>query len=272
MRHAMWNTRTLVASIALVACGVVSACAGSSSSGSGTTGSADGGDSGGEDASVDAGSDGTVAPVDAGGGTDSGTTPPPDASSTAWKPVTMTCPTPGNYKTQNWSGSCGTLRWSIKTGTDSAAAGINLLPTLKTATDMVRIATPGTLPPSSRVAPAEDTVFVIENAKIQLLRLENDSDYHIVVAQGPYTFIAEVPFPGCVKAASPWHCLITRARAAIDAKYAVDANGMDPQAVATIVGVGFFDDEHGQTGAAPNNIELHAVIGFCFGQDCDPNQ
>ena len=29
-----------------------------------------------------------------------------------------------------------------------------------------------------------------------------------------------------------------------------------------IVGVGFFDYNHGQTGVAPNAIELHSVLGF----------
>ena len=86
------------------------------------------------------------------------------------------------------------------------------------------------------------------------------------------TVESALPVPSLLKTTSPWYCLITRARAAIDAKYAVDATGIDPQVVATIVGAGFFDDEHGQTGAAPNNIEIHAVLGICFGQDCDPNQ
>lgn len=31
---------------------------------------------------------------------------------------------------------------------------------------------------------------------------------------------------------------------------------------AIITGVGFFDYHHGQTGVAPNAIELHPVIGF----------
>jgi hypothetical protein len=31
---------------------------------------------------------------------------------------------------------------------------------------------------------------------------------------------------------------------------------------ATITGVGFFDVLHGQTGVAPNGIELHPLLGF----------
>jgi len=36
----------------------------------------------------------------------------------------------------------------------------------------------------------------------------------------------------------------------------------------TVTGVGFFDLLHGQSGAAPNGIELHAVLDICFGTDC----
>jgi hypothetical protein len=31
-----------------------------------------------------------------------------------------------------------------------------------------------------------------------------------------------------------------------------------------VTGVGFFDKIHGQTGAAPNGIELHPVLGIEF--------
>ena len=31
---------------------------------------------------------------------------------------------------------------------------------------------------------------------------------------------------------------------------------------ASFVGVGFFDFNHGQTGVAPNAIELHPILGF----------
>ena len=101
----------------MAAFGLVGACGGSSSPN--VAGSGDGGGGGGgDDAGIDAQSDGGTIGVDAGGGIDSGS-PPLDAGS-GWTPVKMTCPTPGSYK-QNSSGSCGTLRWSIKTGTDSAA-------------------------------------------------------------------------------------------------------------------------------------------------------
>ena len=32
--------------------------------------------------------------------------------------------------------------------------------------------------------------------------------------------------------------------------------------LATITGVAFFDSKHGQTGVAPNAIELHPILAF----------
>jgi hypothetical protein len=40
------------------------------------------------------------------------------------------------------------------------------------------------------------------------------------------------------------------------------ARGLDVCALARITGVAFFDCKHGQTGVAPNAIELHPILGF----------
>jgi hypothetical protein len=40
---------------------------------------------------------------------------------------------------------------------------------------------------------------------------------------------------------------------------------------ARVVGVAFFDYKHGQTGVAPNGIELHPVLGFdCLNGSVEP--
>jgi hypothetical protein len=39
----------------------------------------------------------------------------------------------------------------------------------------------------------------------------------------------------------------------------------------SLIGVGFFDKPHGQSGRAPNAIELHPVLGICFGAGCEPS-
>jgi hypothetical protein len=39
-----------------------------------------------------------------------------------------------------------------------------------------------------------------------------------------------------------------------------------PPPLARVVGVAFFDTKHGQTGVAPNGIELHPILSFrCLG-------
>jgi len=108
---------------------------------------------------------------------------------------------------------------------------------------------------------------------LHFVSLESDSDYHIVASDGAgHTMIVEAVWPGCVghdacSSNSPFLCEITHARASADA---IEKSRTDT--VGTVIGAGFFDFIHGQTGVAPNAIELHPILAICFGQDCDPLQ
>src|SRR5215469_16601703 len=102
---------------------------------------------------------------------------------------------------------CGTERWSVKTGMDSDAQNVNLSgPQNTTIAQLVGLTPPKPIPPSSRFAPTEETVFVV-NAVLTDYKMEGgangDSDYHLVLddSQG-HTMIAEIPFPGCVGTAA----------------------------------------------------------------------
>lgn len=194
-----------------------------------------------------------------------------DGGSGAWQPTKLTCSTPGDYDKNNWANRCGADRWSVKTGTDSLASSVGMTPTIVTTTDLVKLQTPPNVTYGTpRTPPVEITLYAVVDVKVQYVRLESDSDYHLVIAQGPYTMVTEVPFPGCIKGTSPWSCEISRARAAVDAKYHPTTQGASVQDTATIVGVGFWDFEHGQNGAAPNDIELHPIVAICFGAGCSP--
>ncbi|HEU5269390.1 MAG TPA: hypothetical protein VFU36_05640 [Jatrophihabitans sp.] len=66
-----------------------------------------------------------------------------------------------------------------------------------------------------------------------------------------------------------------KARTEFDAKYTATGSFQTANVAVTVTGVGFFDFDHGQTGVAPNAIELHAVLdvqcgtsggGGCSGQ------
>ncbi|HEU5214075.1 MAG TPA: hypothetical protein VFU30_00905 [Gaiellaceae bacterium] len=85
-----------------------------------------------------------------------------------------------------------------------------------------------------------------------LVRPEADSDLHLVLQQGGNHMIAEAPSPSCDRHATP-----VRRR-----QMSVARGTVRLCARARVTGVAFFDLDHGQTGVAPNAIELHPILGF----------
>jgi hypothetical protein len=164
------------------------------------------------------------------------------------------------------TGSCGVERWSVKTGTDADAGKISLQSTTATTiASLVALPAPASLPSNNRVSPTETTVFRVQ-ATLTEFKLEADSDYHLVLADtSGHTMIAEIPDPACVGSSSPLLTSIQKARGEFDAKYTPTGSFHTVNVPVTITGVGFFDFLHGQTGVAPNGIELHAVLDVQFG-------
>jgi hypothetical protein len=164
------------------------------------------------------------------------------------------------------TGSCGVERWSVKTGTDADSGLITLHSTTPTTIAALgALAKPATLPSNNRIQPTETTVFKIQATLLEY-KLEADSDYHLVLSDGAgHTLISEIPDPACVGAASPLAGSISKARSEFDAKYTVTGSFQTANAPVTVTGVGFFDFLHGQTGVAPNGVELHAVMDVQFG-------
>ena len=76
--------------------------------------------------------------------------------------------------------------------------------------------------------------------------------------------IVEIPDPGCVGAGSPFRPQISQARAKFDSHYVANATFQSVSVPVTVTGIGFFDRIHGQTGVAPNGIELHPVLSIDF--------
>lgn len=163
------------------------------------------------------------------------------------------------------SGSCGVERWSVKTGTDPDAGLVDLNnPVIQTISYLRGLTAPASPPSNSRVQPTETTMYVL-NATLIEYKLENDSDYHLVIkdAQGN-TMIAEIPDPACVGAGSPFANLIQNSRQEFDNKYSASSSFKTANIPVQLAGVGFFDFQHGQTGVAPNAIELHPVLDVIF--------
>jgi hypothetical protein len=201
--------RVILGALILAACGT--------SSHDGATG----GDDAGEPTDGTVG-DGAGPPADS--AVDDVYVPPVDAA--AWDGgfgAPLSCATPGAFK-QNWSQQCGYERWPVKTGTDNGASGVSLLPQPTTIAELSAIPMPSSFPQSSRVAPAEKTIYALKDVKLIFARLEGDSDYHLVVSDGTRSMITEIPYPGGCTNGSAWQCEISRARAAVDARLSLVLN------------------------------------------------
>jgi hypothetical protein len=161
----------------------------------------------------------------------------------------------------------GVERWSVKTLADPAASTIDQQARVTSIHDLIGLRNPGRLA-DQRAAPVELSTYRI-SARLVEYALEPDSDLHLVVADPKTgeTMIVEFPADGCTQgAAAHDRVRMSRARAAL-----LRSCGLPKPTLhlfkhltgsATISGVGFFDYVHGQTGVAPNGIELHPVVDF----------
>lgn len=146
--------------------------------------------------------------------------------------------------------TCGSERWTVKTLQDRP----KLLPVKDTTIAfLVSRPAPSSLPDTR--LPFERHVYRIRTA-VTLVRPEDDSDFQLVLrdAQGRH-MIAEAPLSACAPGASA-----DRRKQMAQARAAVRVC-----ARAVLTGVAFFDFKHGQTGVAPNAIELHPILGFRCG-------
>ncbi len=120
-------------------------------------------------------------------------------------------------------------------------------------TALGRVRAPASLPDTR--LPFERNVFQV-TARVTLVRLEDDTDFHLVLRDGSAQMIAESPLPACARRATA-----VRRRQMANAREVVRVCGR-----ARVTGVAFFDFAHGQTGIAPNAIELHPILAFrCVG-------
>jgi hypothetical protein len=153
----------------------------------------------------------------------------------------------------------------VKTGTDADSGLVNLnnvIPT--TIENLIALAAPLNKPQNNRVPPTETTVFTL-NGTLTQYKLEDDSDYHVVLSDAAgRTMIAEIPLPGCVGSGSPFAPGIANARSEFNARLTATTSFKTANIPVQIKGVGFFDFIHGQTGVAPNGIELHPVLDVVF--------
>jgi hypothetical protein len=176
-------------------------------------------------------------------------------SRTAPAPITITVQSP----------TCGVERWSVKVGTDPDAGLVNLSNPIRSSISTLRvIPAPASPPLNSRVSPTETTVYLV-NGLMTFYKLEDDVDYHIVL-QDPVgnTIVTEIPSPACDGTTSPFDAAVASVRAKFDSRFNATSTFQNANLPVQIKGVGFFDFIHGQTGVAPNGIELHPILDITF--------
>jgi len=105
----------------------------------------------------------------------------------------------------NTFAQCTGERWTVKIGTDSDVALVNLnSTTASTISDLTSLPVPNTLPENSRIQPPETTTWVINATLVKYVR-SYDADYHMVFTDSSgRTMIGEIPDPGCMNSNSPF--------------------------------------------------------------------
>ena len=176
-----------------------------------------------------------------------------------------------NCQRQQCGRHCGTERWAVKTLSDPDSEKVD--PALKEeiVSDLRGLPRPrGAL--AGRCEGVETTTFKVR-ASLVGYKNENDSDFHVVIADLDHpdeTMIVEIPNVACAGACASGH-IDDFKTASSNLVNLLGPASPDPRAplrraarkiTVVVVGVGFFDFDHNQTGRAPNNLELHPVLSI----------
>jgi hypothetical protein len=165
--------------------------------------------------------------------------------------------------------TCGTWRWAVKTLSDGRKKQVRYHSLPRGISFLRNIAGPGGLhsdTPRIQDTPEMRTYRV--KVTLQKAVIEPDRDIHLVVAAPGHKFrtlIAEFPDTACKGVAGSFKkAQIAAARTALlnDCGPISSSEFTKLTGKATLTGVGFFDEMHGQTGIAPNGIELHPVLSY----------
>jgi len=168
------------------------------------------------------------------------------------------------------SGCGGVERWDEKVLVDSHASQVNYTPVFTTIDSLINIPT---IPNASapRMPGIEFQAYRIK-CSITVKKNESDDDYHLVLVDGNESMIGEVPDPTCPVAATSAHL-----GEFLDARNWVSSHiGIDPIdnvniALVEVTGIAFVDVPHGQTGAAPNQMEIHPILKIQFADNSGIN-
>jgi hypothetical protein len=163
------------------------------------------------------------------------------------------------------STACGYWRWPVKTGSDADRWKVSTTVHYTSVGYLDGLNRPSADLSSSyyhnhRAKWPEFRTWQVK-ATLVAVKEESDGDYHLRLHEYGHNMIAEIPRPACVPSWSRWKDQIRAARSWVNSRFSVSSYSWDYiYRTIKVRGLGFFDEEHGVTGAAPNQIELHPVI------------
>lgn len=157
----------------------------------------------------------------------------------------------------------GVERWDEKVLADDLASQVNFLPVNTTMDSLIHIPTTpnGSAPRMPGIEFQTYTIkcFIVEKKN------ESDDDYHLVLKDGNKTMIGEVPDPTCSVASTSAHVDdFIAARNWVNLHIGVDPMNPVNMPAVDITGVAFVDVPHQQTGAAPNQMEIHPILNIHY--------
>jgi hypothetical protein len=168
------------------------------------------------------------------------------AAAVALSAVVAASASPPTAERSSSGGACGVERWTVKTLQDRPKL---LASRLTTVHHLDTRPAPASIPDSR--LPFEHHIFTVI-AQVTFVREEADSDYHVILTEHGSHLIGETPARWCTR-----HATARRRQQMQQARLAAKSC-----ARARVTGVAFFDYDHGQTGIAPNAIELHPLLAF----------
>lgn len=157
----------------------------------------------------------------------------------------------------------GEDRWLVKTLLDRDAHRVDFVPRRSTIAALRQLRRPQRRAPDARNSVHERRVYCVE-ALIVEVRPQDDGDLHVLLRDpdDKSEMIVEVPDSRCQNVCrSPWVDVFSTARKQLEDR--LRTWNTDTLRV-VVTGVGFFDRNHGQLGAAPNWFELHPVLSVRF--------
>lgn len=180
---------------------------------------------------------------------------------------------------------CPIARFAVRFGKDTDANLVDLSAFTRTTVEEMRSwPAPGIIPPANRISPYETTVLALEATLIEYRqeRSLEGSDYRLVLAdESGRTIIAKISSPDCAEkdtSGEPGSELpesrflegLTSARDEFTARLSPTTTVERANIHVRVMAIGMFDALSGQTGEAPNGIQLCPVLDISFDEERMP--